>query len=178
MVKLLKATAEFLPLGIFLYLYNYSGMMLAIQGLLVATFISLIALLATTRKINWVLLCSALFVLAFGGTSLYFDNPNIIKMKPTIFYTFFAIALFTSASKEKYILQKLFGEVLEISSDDWKRLTNEFAIFFLICALLNESVWRTQAEATWVNFKVFGLTLLNIGFTLLQFGRRHKSLKK
>jgi intracellular septation protein len=178
MIKLLKAIAEFLPLGIFLYLYKSLGMMPAIQGLLVATLVSLIILLATTRKINWVLLCSALFVLTFGGIALYFDNPNIIKMKPTIFYTLFASILVISALKKKYILQKLFGEVLDIPPDDWKRLTNEFALFFLICALLNESVWRTQDEALWVNFKVFGLTLLNIAFTLLQFGRRHKSLKK
>ncbi len=36
-------------------------------------------------------------------------------------------------------------------------------------ALLNELVWRTQTTDTWVNFKVFGVTLMTFGFAAMQF---------
>tara|TARA_B100000427_G_scaffold277393_1_gene246740 strand:- start:341 stop:499 length:159 start_codon:yes stop_codon:yes gene_type:complete len=41
-------------------------------------------------------------------------------------------------------------------------------LFFLFLAILNEIVWRTQPETTWVNFKVWGIIPLTFIFTALQ----------
>ena len=40
--------------------------------------------------------------------------------------------------------------------------------FFIFLALLNEIVWRTQSEALWVSFKVWGILPLTFIFTALQ----------
>ena len=42
------------------------------------------------------------------------------------------------------------------------------AYFFLFLAVLNEIVWRTQPETTWVNFKVWGILPITIIFTAFQ----------
>ena len=39
---------------------------------------------------------------------------------------------------------------------------------FIFLALLNEAVWRTQPETTWVNFKVWGMLPITIIFTAMQ----------
>ena len=44
---------------------------------------------------------------------------------------------------------------------DGNKLNNRWAYFFIFLALINEIVWRTQPETTWVNFKVWGILPLN-----------------
>ena len=41
-------------------------------------------------------------------------------------------------------------------------------LFFYILAILNEIIWRTQPETTWVNFKVWGILPLTFIFTAFQ----------
>ena len=50
-----------------------------------------------------------------------------------------------------------------------------YGLFFIAMAVLNEVVWRTQSTDFWVNFKVFGIMALTIGFIMLQmpFMNRH-----
>src|SRR5690606_42073281 len=50
----------------------------------------------------------------------------------------------------------------------WRILTTRFAIFFATMAALNEVVWRTQSTEFWVNFKVFGILVLTLAFTMGQ----------
>ena len=47
--------------------------------------------------------------------------------------------------------------------------------FFILLAVLNEIVWRTQTTDVWVNFKVFGIIGINIVFTIIQipFLKKH-----
>ena len=41
-------------------------------------------------------------------------------------------------------------------------------IFFILLAVLNEIVWRTQSEEFWINFKVWGILPLTFVFTAFQ----------
>ena len=50
----------------------------------------------------------------------------------------------------------------------WRILTRNFGWFFLVMAVVNEIVWRTQTESFWVNFKVFGIMALTLLFSLSQ----------
>jgi intracellular septation protein len=43
-----------------------------------------------------------------------------------------------------------------------------WALFFAGLAVLNEVIWRTQSTDFWVNFKVFGVTPLTMGFAIVQ----------
>jgi len=49
-------------------------------------------------------------------------------------------------------------------------------LFLYFLAILNEVVWRTQPETTWVNFKVWGMLPITFIFTALQLPliNRHK----
>jgi intracellular septation protein len=63
-------------------------------------------------------------------------------------------------------LKDLLGSTLEMPEAAWRTLTLRWTVFFLVMAGLNEYVWRTMSEATWVNFKVFGLMGLTMVFAL------------
>jgi intracellular septation protein len=48
----------------------------------------------------------------------------------------------------------------------WRRLTVNYAAFFLGLAALNEFIWRTQPEPTWVLYRFPGMMVLTLAFSL------------
>ena len=50
----------------------------------------------------------------------------------------------------------------------WNKLMYRWALFFVVLAILNEIVWRTQSEEAWINFKVWGILLLTFIFVASQ----------
>ena len=69
---------------------------------------------------------------------------------------------------KKNFLQILFKSAFNLDEIGWSKLNNRWAYFFIFLALLNEVVWRTQSEAMWVNFKVWGILPLTFIFTAFQ----------
>ena len=55
-----------------------------------------------------------------------------------------------------------------LKDDTWKKLTIRWSSFFILLAVINELVWRTQSTDVWVNFKVFGLMGLTFMFIMTQ----------
>ena len=50
----------------------------------------------------------------------------------------------------------MFDSVFHLTEEGWRKLTIRWAVFFLVLAVLNEIVWRTQTTDIWVSFKLFG----------------------
>ena len=90
-------------------------------------------------------------------------------MKPTIINLLFASVLFFGKYFTKKNLLKLFFQnALNLEDEGWKKLNYRSIYFFIFVAILNEIVWRTQSEAFWVNFKVWGLLPISFIFAASQ----------
>ena len=90
-------------------------------------------------------------------------------MKPTIINILFAAVLFFGRYfTQKPLLKKIFQNAFELEDEGWKKLNYRWIGFFLFIAILNEIVWRTQSEAFWVNFKVWGLLPISFLFAVSQ----------
>ena len=111
----------------------------------------------------------AVIILVFGGLTLYFNNDVFFKMKPTIINLLFAAVLFTGTIINKPLLKYLLGGTLKLKDEGWNIITKRWISFFIVLAILNEFIWRTQSTDVWVNFKVFGIIPLTFIFTLTQF---------
>ena len=121
------------------------------------------------RKVPYVPLLGAALISLFGGLTLYFNNPIFIYLKPTIINLIFAAALLISDTLLKKNLLKLFlNNAFKLNDFGWTLLNRRWAYFFIFLAILNEIVWRTQPEATWVNFKVWGILPITFVFTIFQ----------
>ena len=91
-------------------------------------------------------------------------------MKPTIINLLFAAVLFFGRYfTQKPLLKIFFQNAFELEDEGWKKLNFRWIGFFISIAVLNEIVWRTQSEAFWVNFKVWGLLPITFLFTASQF---------
>ena len=168
---IIKFATDFGPLLIFFVIYfnNENDLKLAIPPFIIATLIALITIYFLEKRIPIVPLVSGVLITFFGGLTLYFDNKIFFYMKPTIINLLFAVVLFFGKYfTQKPLLKIFFQNALNLKDEGWKKLNYRWIGFFIFVAILNEIVWRTQSEAFWVNFKVWGLLPISFLFAASQ----------
>ncbi len=164
----LKPTVDYGPLLVFLAFYFATDLLVATAALIAVTALALVLALWIERRVPWMPLVTAAVVGVFGGLTLWSGDETFIKIKPTIAQLLFAAVLLGSLVLGRPVLKPLLGAAWPMDDRGWRRLSLRFAIFFLVMAVLNEAVWRTQSTDFWVLFKVFGLFGLTMLFSLAQ----------
>ena len=164
----MKQFLDFLPLIVFFAFYKLYDIYVASGALIVATALALVFTWVKYRKVEKMTLISFLLVLVFGTLTLVFHNDLFIKWKVTVIYALFALALLISQwVLKKPLVQRMLGKELTLPDKVWSNLNLAWAVFFLACGLANIYVAFWLPQSVWVNFKVFGLTVLTLVFTLL-----------
>jgi len=179
----MKLFFDFLPIVLFFIaykfgggLYHWDGQEYDVKGIYVATTVMIIASILQvtitwmlTRKVEKSHLITLLLVVVLGGATLWLQNPDFIKWKPTAVNWLFALTfigaqLFT----DKSLLERMMAEHLQLPVEVWKRLNIAWVLFFIVSGLANLYVAFNFPEETWVNFKLFGLLGLTILFIVGQ----------
>ena len=166
--SLIKSLIEIIPLILFFIANAKYGIIFATKTFVITTLIALIISYLYFKKISTPFLITTFLVLIFGGLTIFFKDPTFIKLKPTIVYFLFSLFLFVGLALKKNFLQIYLSNLIKINDTGWNILTKRWGIFFLLMALLNETIWRNFSTDFWVSFKVFGFLPLTIIFTLLQ----------
>ena len=164
----LKIALELGPLLVFFAANAKFGIFWATASFMAVMAASLAVSYALTRKIAMVPLVTFVFVLVFGGLTLWLQDETFIKIKPTLVYVLFAGILGGGMILRRPVLKALLGTALAISDEGWRLLTWRWAAFFLALAVFNEIVWRNFSTDIWVTFKVFGFLPLTLIFALAQ----------
>ena len=137
------------------------------------------AILATMAQILWVkwrhgkvdtmLWVSFSIILIFGGASLLLHDEAFIKVKPTALYWLFAaVLLFAKILFGKNLIKKLMEEKIRLPDHIWSQLNLAWSGFFTVLGIVNLYVAWNFSTDTWVNFKLFGATVMMLIFILLQ----------
>lgn len=164
----LKLALDIGPLVLFFAINAKFGIFAATASFMVAIVAALGVSYALVRRLPVMPLLSAGIVLVFGTLTLVLHDETFIKLKPTIIYVLFGVTLFGGYFFKKPLLEIVFDSVFHIDADGWRKLTLRWAVFFLVMALVNEAVWRTQTTDFWVSFKLFGFVPLTFVFALAQ----------
>lgn len=138
----------------------------ATWGLVVGSIVAIAVGFAVERRIAPLPLFVGGAGLVFGGASLFFHDPRILKVKPTIVNTAIGLLLLGGLVLKKHPLKLVLGEAFDMPDATWRRLTLNYAGFFLGLAALNEFVWRTQTDETWVYFRFPGMMILTVVFSI------------
>ena len=164
-----RPTSDYGPLVLVFCAYWLSGLMAATAVIVVASLVALALTWFYERRIPVMPLVTAGVVSVFGGLTLWLQDETVIKMKPTIIQGIFAAVLLGGLVVGRPLLKPLLGKMMPPMSDaGWRGLTFRYGLFFIVMAVLNEVVWRTQSTDFWVNFKVFGIMALTVLFTVAQ----------
>jgi intracellular septation protein len=132
-----------------------------------ASAVALIVGFIAERRVAPLPLFAGTCALVFGGLTLYFHDPKFVKMKLTFVDSALAAGLLGGLLAGRNPLKSLLGEAMQLADRAWRVLTIRYALFFVVCAVANEVVWRTQSDATWGVFRLvlMGAALL---FSLAQ----------
>jgi intracellular septation protein len=168
--QLIKLAVELGPLLVFFITNSRYGIFAGTGAFMAATVVSLIASHFLLGRIATMPLVTGVFVLVFGGLTLYLQDDHFIKVKPTIVNGLFAAILFAGLASGRLFLKVIFGDVMHLSEEGWRILTLRWAVFFVFLAILNEVMWRLFSTDTWVAFKVFGIMPITFVFALAQIG--------
>ncbi len=155
------------PLVVFFVAYKFAGIFWATGVLMLGVSAALVIGWLSEKRLRIMPVITLVLVLFFGGLTLYFQNSTFIKMKPTAIYLLFAMALGGGAFFNQYYLKVVFDGAFQMPDAVWRVLSWRWTGFFVFLAIVNELIWRNFSESVWVNFKVFGLLPLTLGFTVV-----------
>jgi intracellular septation protein len=147
---------------------EYDGFIVVTAGFIPLFLLSMAALWRITGHLSRMQAVTAVLIVVFGGLSVWFNDPRFFKMKPTMIYLLFGGILGYGLWRGQSYLQYVMEGVMPLTDQGWMILTRRMMVFFLGLAVLNEAIWRTQSEETWVYFKTFGLTAAIFLFFMLQ----------
>lgn len=167
---LLKFLLELGPLVVFFIVNARAGIFWGTGCFVAATVVSLVASRMMFGRIPIMPLVSGVFVVVFGGLTLYLQDELFIKLKPTIVNGIFASILFGGLYFGHSLLRYLFGEVFQLTDEGWRKLTFRWACFFVFLACLNEAAWRLLSTDAWISFKLFGIMPITMLFAISQVG--------
>jgi intracellular septation protein len=169
----MQALLEFAPLIAFIVAYYLRGIYAATTVLMVAMAVLLIVDFVRLRRIPTMHGLSAVLVFAFGTATLVLHDQRFIQWKPTVFFWMVSVAFFVSFwIGERPLVARLLSAALETTQAVplalWRRLNWLWIVFYAALGGLNLLVAFNASERTWVNFKVFGLTIATAVFVALQ----------
>jgi intracellular septation protein len=165
---LLKLALELGPLGVFFFVNARFDIFTATAPFMAAVAVSLTVSWWLTRRLAVMPVVTGVVVLVFGGLTLLLQDDTFIKMKPTIVNGLFAAVLLGGLAFGKALLGYVFDSAFSLTEEGWRKLTLRWGLFFILLAVLNEVVWRTQTTDFWVAFKVWGILPLTLAFSAAQ----------
>ncbi|WP_338550766.1 inner membrane-spanning protein YciB [Roseovarius phycicola] len=147
---------------------DYDGFVVVTAGFIPVFLVCMGILWKLTGHLSKMQAVTAVLLVVFGGLSVWFNDPRFFKMKPTIIYLIFGGALAIGLMRRTSYLQYVMEGLMPLTQEGWMILTRRLMYFFFGLAALNEIVWRTMSEESWVYFKTFGLTAAIFLFFMAQ----------
>jgi intracellular septation protein len=162
------------PLLVF-FVANYLAPVSPLLKIFVATGAFMVAMVVAMiysairyRHISPLLWFSGVMVVVLGGLTLWLHNETFIKLKPTLYYLLVSGLLGFGLWSGRPLLKTVLGSAYPgLDEDGWRKLTRNWALFFLFMAGLNEAVWRNSSTDFWIGFKLWGAIPLTFLFAAL-----------
>jgi intracellular septation protein len=134
---------------------------------MVATAAAMVASHVRLGRVAPMLWISGGLVLVFGALTIWFRDPRFLQVKPTIVYAMLAGVLAFGLFTGRPLLQSLLESAYPgLRAEGWRKLTRNWALFFVGMAIANEAVWRTTSWNFWVGYKVWGAIPLTLLFAI------------
>jgi intracellular septation protein len=177
----MSALFDLLPLVAFFVAFKLGGIYVATAVLIGVSVAQVAWTWLRTRTLARMPLVAAGLAVVLGGATLALHDERYIKWKVSVVYGAFAIAFLASnLFGDKPLWQRALDEQFRAPRAVWVRLNTAWGLFFLALAGLNAWVLTRFDTETWVNFKVWGVLVALLAFTVLQvlYLAKHGEMKE
>ena len=164
----MKFLYELFPVVLFFIFYKIYDIYIATAALMFATYMQIIIAHFLKKKIEKILIFTAVVVTIFGGMTIFFQDNAFIMWKPSIIYWVIGAGI-VIADKfyDKNLVKISLSSQVKLANKYWTNLSLSTASFFIFLGFLNIYVAQNFTEDTWVNFKLFGMTGLLFIYVIL-----------
>lgn len=176
---MLKFLLDFFPLLAFFVSYKLGGIYVAVAVLMAATAIQTVGNRLHSGKWQKIHLFGLAIALLFGGLTLALHDERFIKWKVTVFFWLIAVVFLVGAALRRSPLKALFESIneqqLPVPQPIWTRVDLIWGVVSLAVGFANLHVAFSYSLDTWVNFKVWGITVIQVllfvytGFALFKY---------
>lgn len=147
---------------------SIAPVLLATLVVIVLTLLQVAVMLLRRQRISPVVWLSTTLLVGLGGATVWLQSEAFIKWKPTLLYGLMALAMAGSLLVwRRNPLTWLLSAHLQVPPKVWAGMAWAWVVFFLALATLNLWVAQTFDTDTWVTFKLVGLTVLPVAFSVL-----------
>jgi intracellular septation protein len=164
----MQALLEFAPLLAFIIAYYLGGLYTATAVLMASMLILLAVDYLLQRRIPPMHGLSAVLVFVLGAATLVFHDKHFIQLKPTALFWLAGLVFLGSFWSKRTFTERLLTAALQgqvrVPQAVWRRLNIVWVLFYALLGGLNLLLAYYASERVWVNFKVFGLTLITLAF--------------
>lgn len=168
--RLMKAFLEYIPLLFFLLFYKLDprvvtlgGVDFTLGGIYSATAVLIVTTVAIygalwlregkLTRLQWLVVGA---VIVFGSSTLLLRSEDILKWKaPVVNWIMAGVFLGSQYLSSSNMAKTMFGQIVTMPDERWKRLNFAWAGVFLFVGTANLFVAFTFPDY-WVDFKVFG----------------------
>ena len=165
----MKFFTDLLPILAFFIVYKKFDIFYATAAAIIITVLQVLYSYLTSKKVEKVQIINLIVILVFGGMTILFQNETFIKWKPSVLYWVFGtILIFSKVVLKINLIQKFLSKQVTLPTTDWDSLNVHWILFFLLMGFINIYIAYVYSLDTWVNFKLFGSTLLLIIFMIFQ----------
>lgn len=163
------ATLWLNTLGIHLASSAKPGVFLATVVTIAATILQIAWVWLKHRKVDTMLWISFVLITVLGGATLFLQDENFIKWKPTVLYWIFALTLgMAPILFERNLIRMMMEKQLSLPDVVWTKLNLAWAGFFAFMGVANLLIFMNFSTDTWVTFKMFGSLGLMLVFIVGQ----------
>lgn len=159
---------EFGPVVAFFFVATLEDFFSGVWALMAATMLSLLVSLSRDRRLPLFSLIASTFVLLSGAITLATHDPFWIALEYTLYNLAFGGAMFVGYARGAAALKPLFETMFDITDRGWMRLSLRWGIFFIVCGLGSELMWRLYSYDAWVWYR-FGAAVTMAAFGFSQF---------
>ena len=177
----LNLLVDYSPLLVFFIAYRWSkpdegggiGEVVAVTKstviFMIATVIALVVSKWRLGKVSPMLWLSSVLIVGFGSLTVWLNDPFYIQVKPTVIYLFFAAVLFGGLLRGKAMLKYLLQSAFDgLSDEGWRKLSRNWAIWFVALAVANEVLRQVLSFDGWLQAKLWGVSIASFAFTFAQ----------
>ncbi len=175
---ILTILTDFVPLILFILVYDRRGFIMGTKVLIVATLLSIAFSYYKEKRLPLLPIYIALVTSVFGMLTLGTHNPKYIQMRDTFYDGSFTALLLITLYSGKLILKDMFGHIfIGLNEREWVIVTWNWIIHFGILAAANEIIRRFFQEY-WLDYKsiVILITILH-GMALVYYFRNKIYIK-
>lgn len=163
----------FLPLVAFVATAKLAGIYAATAVLIGVALIQLVVHRWRDGRFKPMPVVVAVLAVVLGGATLVLHDQRYIQWKATALFWILALAFLVSRFLgSRTLVERIFSSTAEIvfrlDPRQWRTLNWAWVAFYAALGALNLYVAQHYSVDTWLNFKAYGLTGLNILFILPQ----------